>query len=629
MTSGSEAVTPAARVEHTLASLGRHVPPDVIARQLGGLEGLDDERAADTLLATYGVINGEPTSSFLPDRDAAGVVRWIFQQGRPAIVYSLVAALLGLIPALGVPLLIRLFVNRYLVAGDGMWARPVVLGLVAAALLAAILVGLQYSVLRKVVLRLSRSGQTGFAWSVLTMGIPALQGYGSGDLVARLNARQRLSFQGGMLLPLAVVNVIYAVAYITMLLILDLPLGIASVLLCLATVLMSLHSLRRHRRAQQLADRDKVALSAYTAHVIDAAESIKAAAWEQFAFAHWAGLRKRTAESLTGLGVATQAVTLVPVLAMSLGLGLFLAMGVLQVFGGHVTLGVLVASQAYLVALLNSVGMLVFAGVLIQSVASAAMQSDAIMREPRDPEVVCAGDTTPLRGGIEIRDVVFGYSEPLIKHLSLEIAPGSRVALVGRSGSGKTTIARLVIGELRPWSGFIALDGTPRLRIDRRVRTRDVAYVPQTSVLFPGTIRDNLTLWDDDVSDEDVRRACQDAYIESTILGRPGAYFHEVRNTDGGFSGGELQRLAIARALVRDPKVLVLDEATSALDPVVEAEVEARLRARGCTCLVVAHRLSTIRDADEILVVDGGSIVQRGLYDDIKTHGIFAELLHG
>jgi ABC-type bacteriocin/lantibiotic exporter with double-glycine peptidase domain len=526
-------------------------------------------------------------------------------------------------------MLIRLFVNRYLIAGDTAWAQPVIIGLTVAAILAAGIVGMQYAVLRMVVLRLSRSGQTGFTWRILNMRIPALQGFGSGDLVARLNARQRMSFQGGMLLPLAIINFIYAAAYMLMLFLLDLRLGLVGLLVCLLTVVVSRRALRRHQRAQELADEDKVALSAYTAEVIEAAESIKAAAWEQFAFAHWARLRKSTAQSLTRLGVATQTVTLVPVLAVSLGLGLFLAVGVLQVFGGSVSLGTLVACQAYIVALLNALGMLVVAGVLIQSIASAAAQSDAIFREPLDPEVMRGGDSVPLRGGLQIRDVVFGYDQPLINHLSLEIAPGARVALVGRSGSGKTTVARLVIGELRPWSGHIALDGVPRLQVARDVRTQDIAYVPQTSVLFPGTIRDNLTLWDEDISDEAVRRACRDASIETTILGRPGAYYHEVHNTDGGFSGGELQRLAIARALVRYPKVLVLDEATSALDPVVEAEVEARLRTRGCTCLVVAHRLSTIRDADEILVIDGGAVVQRGRYEDVKTHGFFAELLDG
>jgi len=250
--------------------------------------------------------------------------------------------------------------------------------------------------------------------------------------------------------------------------------------------------------------------------------------------------------------------------------------------------------------------------------------------------VITGADDRPpterLTGAVSLHDIDFGYdttAEPLFHGLSIDVGARRRVALVGPSGSGKTTIAKLIIGELRPWSGYVALDGVPRLEVPRGMRTRDIAYVPQASVLFPGTIRDNLTLWDDSISDAALERAARDACIETTILGRPGAFFHELTSSDGGFSGGELQRLAIARALTGDPRIIVLDEATSALDPVIEAEVEANLRARGVTAIVVAHRLSTIRDADDILVVDAGRVVQRGTFSDLARGGLFAELIHG
>jgi ABC-type bacteriocin/lantibiotic exporter with double-glycine peptidase domain len=237
-----------------------------------------------------------------------------------------------------------------------------------------------------------------------------------------------------------------------------------------------------------------------------------------------------------------------------------------------------------------------------------------------------------LTGAVSLHAVDFGYDDaaaPLLNGLSIEVHAGRRIAIVGPSGGGKTTIAKLITGELRPWSGYVSLDGAPRLAVPRDRRTRDIAYVPQTPTLFPGTIRDNLTLWDDTITDEALGRAARDACIEDVILGRPGAFFHEITSTNGGFSGGELQRLAIARALVGDPRVIVLDEATSALDPVIEADVEARLRAREVTVILVAHRLSTIRDADEILVVNAGRIVQRGSFNDLSREGLFAELVHG
>lgn len=579
---------------------------------------------ADELVATAGGAGTRPPRAVVAD---------IIATGRPAFVYVLVAGLVAVLPALMVPLLIRQFVNRYLVAGDQSAAGLVVAGLVAAAAVSATLVGLQYAVLRKLVLRLSRTGQAGFVWRVLHIRIPVLQGFGAGDLVARITARQRFSYQSGMVLPLAVVSAAHGIAYAAILVVLDPLIGVTALGACLVTAAGCRRALGRRRTAQHAADHDAVALSSTTSEVVAAAESIKAAGWEQFAFARWERARRAAARSRSRLGAAGQLVSLVPVLGVGLGLGVVLAVGVLQILRGDVTLGTLVAAQAYVVGLLGSLGALIAAEALVQTAVSAARQTDVILSEPLDPEVLdpVGSALGRLDGRVELRDITFGYDpdrDPLIRGLFLDIPAGARVAFVGSSGSGKSTLIKIVVGEVQPWSGVVALDGIPRLQVPRAVRCRDVAYVPQTSVFFPGTIRDNLTLWDESVTDDMIRQAAQDACIDAAILSRPGSYFHEMGTGQTGFSGGELQRLAIARALVHDPRVLVLDEATSALDPVVEAEIEARLRRRGCTCLVVAHRLSTIRDADEIVVIDAGRVVQRGRLADIADHGILGDLLN-
>ena len=627
------------RVVGALAARGREVSPEVVARELGGLEGLPPNVAADALLRTYGLApDGTPLPGFEPDRTSRQVVGDLLRESRSSVAYVFVAGLVGLVPAIVVPLLMRLFVDRYIVAQDTTWGATILLSLIVAGAIAAVVVILQYAVLERLTLRITRSGGVGFAWSTLTMRIPELQQYGAGDVIARRAALQRFAFQGGSLLPLALVNSLTAIVYVVMIFVLDSLMGVTAVLIVVVTLLLTRVTLKRRDALQRAFDTERVRLSGYTSDVVSSAESIKAAAWEQFAFSRWAGLRQRMAISLTQLGVANQYTTLVPLVAQTVGLGVFLAIGVAQVFAGGVSLGTVVAAQAYMVALLTTAGMLAFFGILLQFLSSAAQQFGPILREPLDPEmltVTAPDDQCPsdrLTGAVSLHAVDFGYddsAEPLLAQLSLEVGAGRRVALVGPSGSGKTTIAKLIVGELRPWSGYVALDGVPRLMVPRERRTRDVAYVPQTSVLFPGTIRDNLTLWDDSISDEALGRAARDACIEGTILGRPGAYFHEVTSSDGGFSGGELQRLAIARALAGDPRIIVLDEATSALDPVVEAEVEAHLRARGVTAIVVAHRLSTIRDADEILVVDAGRIVQRGSFAELSRVGLFAELVHG
>ena len=623
----------------TLASQGRQVSPEFIERQLGGLDGLPADVAADALLRTYGLApDGAQLPGFEPDRTPRQVVLDLLRRSRSTVAYVFIAALIGLVPAIVVPLLMRLFVDRYIVAQDTTWGPTILIALVVAAAIAAGVVILQYAVLARLTLRINRSEGVGFAWSALTMPIPDLQRFGAGDLVARRGAVQRFAYQGGYLLPLALVNSLTAIVFLGMIFVLDTLMGVAAVAIFAVTLLLTRRTLRRRDALQRQSDTDRVRLSGYTSDVIAAAESIKAAAWEQFAFSRWAEIRQQMATSLTRLGVANQYTTLVPILAQTVGLGAFLAIGVAQVFGGAVSLGTVVASQAYMVALLTTAGMLAFFGILLQFLSSAAQQFSPVLAEPLDAELLTVASASDepvaerLSGALSLHEIDFGYrdaEEPLLRRISLDVGAGHRVALVGPSGSGKTTIARLIVGELRPWSGYVALDGIPRLAVPRHLRTRDIAYVPQTSVLFPGTIRDNLTLWDEAISDDAVERAARDACIADTILGRPGSYFHEITSADGGFSGGELQRLAIARALAGDPRVVVLDEATSALDPVVEGDVEVNLRARGVTAIVVAHRLSTIRDADEILVIDAGRIVQRGSFVELSRQGLFADLVHG
>ena len=636
------AVSQVERVVATLAAHGRVVSTETVERQLGGFEGLPSDVAADALLRTYCIApDGTPLPGFEPDRTSRGVIAAILLQSRTSLSYVFVAVLVGLVPSIAVPLLMRLFVDRYIVELDTSWGLIAVLGLIVAASILAAAVVIANAVLTHLQKRFSRSQATAFVWHSLTMSIPHLQRYGIGNVLGRFNSVERFAMRSGSNLPHALVNSLMAIVFLVMIFFLDAVMGLTALLVSVVTLLISRAVLKRRRSLQRGFDTDLVRLSGYTSDIVSSIESIKAAAWEQFSFARWARVRQDVASSATQLGIANQYLTLVPVLAQTVGLGALLALGVAEVFAGTINLGTVVAAQAFMVLLLMRIQMLAHVGALAQSITSAEKQFGPVVRQPLDPELLTVCAATPrgpseasnrLRGAVSLHSVNFGYGDDidlLLEDLSLEIGAGRRVALVGPSGSGKTTIAKLIIGELRPWSGYVSLDGTPRLSVPRDMRTRDIAYVPQTSMLFPGTIRENLTLWDESITDDAVERAARDACIEGAILSRPGAYFHHVTSADGGFSGGELQRLSIARALAGDPRIIVLDEATSALDPVVEAEVEARLRTRGVTTILVAHRLSTIRDADEILVVDAGRIVQRGTFMQLVNEGLFAELVHG
>lgn len=623
------------QVVGVLAAHGRHVSPETIRHELDGLGGLSDQDATTTLLACYGISpDGTPNRTFAPDAVGNAGLRRVVRSSRAAFAFTTVTATLMIIPMLVVPFGMRFFVDRYLVAGKQTIGPFMILGLVWAAVVVTALVALQFAVLRRSYLRMSAVGQTGFAWHVLRMRVDDLGAQQPGQIIARMNAEQRLAFSGGTLLPVKVVDVVSVIAFAAALAALDLPMFAATLLTGMLVVLASLVVLRSRAGVQVHNDDAMSALSGSVSQLLGAMESVKAAAWEQFAFARLFSLRSRMAATFSTMAVANQWLVFIPGVGLALGLGSVLAIGTWQVIQGTLSLGTLVAAQSFVAMFLESLGGLVYVGSLTQSLSSAASQSNAVLQTPLDPEAlepVTAEPVTALAGDVRLQSVSFGYDRDapaLIDALDVHIPAGRRVALVGTSGSGKTTIARLVTGELRPWSGHVEFDGIPRLQIPRRVKAQHVAYVPQQAVLFAGTIRDNLTLWNDAVEDEDVRRAAQDACIEATILARPGGYFAQITG-DGGFSGGERQRLAIARALVSNPKVLILDEATSALDPVVEVEVEHNLRRRGCTCLVVAHRLSTVRDADEILVIRAGRVVQRGRFDDIKHEGLFAELIHG
>jgi ABC-type bacteriocin/lantibiotic exporter with double-glycine peptidase domain len=325
--------------------------------------------------------------------------------------------------------------------------------------------------------------------------------------------------------------------------------------------------------------------------------------------------------------------SIAPTLLAALNSSLLLLIGGLRAIEGSISIGLLVAFQALVAQFSRPVSQLTNLGPKIQDLAADITRLKDIERFPA--AAVFERDDPPverrLDGGLVFEDVTFGYSplaKPLLTSLSFKVGPGQRIALVGGSGSGKSTVSRLIAGLYDPWEGCIRFDGQDRMEIPRSLLAASVAFVDQEIFLFEGTVRDNVTLWDPSVPDEDVVAALKDAMVYDVVAARPGSVNSMVSEGGRNFSGGQRQRLEIARALVRSPSVLVLDEATSALDSETEKRIDDNLRRRGCACVIIAHRLSTIRDSDEILVLEHGDLVQRGTHESLMaTEGPYLNLI--
>ncbi|HEY6359790.1 MAG TPA: NHLP family bacteriocin export ABC transporter peptidase/permease/ATPase subunit [Vicinamibacterales bacterium] len=587
--------------------------------------------AADLDQAFTGVVLAfEPGPEFVRGGERAGFVvplrRRLTGMGA-ALAYVVLAGLALLLPGFASPGFSKVFVDDVLVRGADTWLTPLLLIMAASGALTFALTLLQQRYLLRLENALSLGMSSRFLWHVLHLPVEFFTQRYAGEIAGRVAINDRIARLLSGDLATTTLSLLVIAGYAALLFQYDAVLAFASVVTGALNIVVLRCAARARANLSTRMQQDRGKLIGTAMGGLQTIETLKATGSESDFFARWSGYQAKVANAMQALQVRTTVLMAVPPFLLAVNTGVILGLGGLRVMDGHLTMGALVAFQSLMLAFLLPLNRMVQLGSTLQEVKVDLTRLDDVLRASPDGSLQpCAGSAdgiqTRLAGQLELRNVSFGYSRldpPLIEGFSLSIKPGQRVALVGGSGSGKSTIARMVSGLYQPWSGEIQFDGMPRQVVPRRVMNTCIAVVDQDICLFEGSVRDNLTLWGSTGAETDLVEAARDACIHDDIAARPGGYASLVQEGGSNFSGGQRQRMEIARALTGTPRILVLDEATSALDPTTEKQIDDNLRRRGCTCLIIAHRLSTIRDCDEIIVMDKGKIVQRGTHEQLMA----------
>ena len=566
---------------------------------------------------------GEPPGLFVQLGDLLGgswnVLTWV-------IACSVMLTLLALI----VPASLTVFVDDVL-DRHGPWGG-LVAALIGGGVLVYVLSLLRHRFLRRLSIRISVIGYSRGLSRLLRLPVEFFEHRLAGDLTDRVSSIDRIAKNLTDRFLVLVIDMAMSAVLVVAMLVHDARLTLIVLLLAVLHIVLA-HPLNRLRAVRsQAMRREQGLLIGVGMQMLRHADNLRMTGAGDRFFSRWSGQQARELRARQLYSELASVNTALPGLIAALRGVAVLGIGGNLVLAGEMTLGTLVGFYILAEMFLAPVGRFLEFTDRRQALETDLQRLDDISRTAEDPvfsrrhqgsgsgSIPTFNGRLQLAGQLELRSVTFGFNRsrpPLIKEFNLTIAPGQRVAVVGRSGSGKSTLARLVSGVYRPWSGEILFDGHPRDEIPEEVLRQSISMVDQEVVLFSASLRDNITLLNPAVPDEAIFAATRDARIHDEILLRPHGYSTPVEEGGANFSGGQQQRLEIARALVGNPTLLILDEATSALDAATEEDVDDALRRRGVTCLIVAHRLSTVRDCDEIIVLERGVEVQRGTHEEL------------
>ena len=554
------------------------------------------------------------------------------------IAFCIFIGFLMVLPGILFPVLMQVFLDEIILEGRADWARPVMMAMGSAIILGLGLKYLQMHSLRRLRLNLTIKLSSQFFWHLLQLPNDFYVQRFAGEVANRSRLNEELATDISGRLAQTAIDVVMACLYLTVMLYYDVLLTAVGLVVALLNflILRWISSSRIEASMRVLQEFGKAHGTAMAG--LKGMETIKASGLESGFYEKWSGYYSKAINAQQNLQVSNVLLSTMPSLLSALATVLVIIVGGFRVIDGFMTIGMLVAFQSLMNSFLAPVENLLDLGSVTQEMRGDLDRIDDVLKYPFDRNTressqsdEDSGDDVFLVGDIRLENVTFGYNPlepPLLEDMNLHIRPGDRVALVGGSGSGKSTLAKLISGELVPWSGEIYFDDVPLSQLPRNQFVNSFSFISQEILLFSGTVRDNLTLWDSTVSEADLLQACEDAAILDTITALPGGFDAELIEGGNNLSGGQRQRLEIARTLVPNPTILILDEATSALDTETERVVLDRMRMRGCSSIFVSHRLSTIRDCTEIIVLEHGKVVERGNHDDLwNAGGAYAKLL--
>lgn len=575
----------------------------------------------------------EPKEGFEPGGSKKSVLQFAKQrlEGTAAaflfvMAVTVATALIGVLQ----PVFSRIFIDRLLGEGGGAWLSFFLFGITSLAVTEFILAWMRAVNLLKIQGKFAVVANSEFMWHVLKLPMEFFSQRLAGDIAMRQKANQNIASSLVQTFAPLVMNGVMMVFYLAVMVRYSLPLtciGMASILI--NVWLASVISAKRIHITRVLM-RDQGNLDGVTYTGIEMIETIKSSGAENGFFEKWSGIQASVNTQRGKYAKLDGYIGVLPAFVVTVSDVFILTIGAWFIIQGNFTTGMLLAFQGFMQAFRNPAQMLLTAGQNIQEMRTNMERIQDVMEYPeeekyrQDMEVDEDVEYGKLQGNVELRNVTFGYSrleEPLVSDFSISIKQGQRIALVGASGCGKSTVSKLISGLYQPWSGEILIDGMPISKIHHQVFAGSLAVVDQDIILFEDTIANNIKMWDSTIEDYEMILAARDAQLHEDIMQREGGYQYRILEGGKDFSGGQRQRLEIARVLAQDPTIIIMDEATSALDAKTEYDVVNAIKDRGITSIVIAHRLSTIRDCDEIIVMDHGKIAERGTHEQLMALG--------